>query len=228
ELWDLKHKKKKKVELSPNSKFAGVRAVARARRGDPDIDDSFIGESESIPFTSYQQLSPSTITPHSHPTSPVQLHTLLSCDLSSSSSPVTNKTISSRHVTSITKQKPATVGSRLQSTVGSLNPKKIMEQSTASLAKITGKQQSTSSTTYEVTGAVGSYRNSQDFYSDRAMLAPASLSPESQEDLTEALETSLINPEDNEREDQEDDEFVVVDAADEWHWVDHWVKYLVD
>ncbi|KAM7186273.1 hypothetical protein V8F33_011869, partial [Rhypophila sp. PSN 637] len=31
ELWDLKHKKKK-VELSPNSKFAGVRAVARARR----------------------------------------------------------------------------------------------------------------------------------------------------------------------------------------------------
>ncbi|KAM7186432.1 hypothetical protein V8F33_011825, partial [Rhypophila sp. PSN 637] len=46
ELWDLRHKKKKKVELSPNTKFAGIRAVARSRRGDDDVDDSFIEESE--------------------------------------------------------------------------------------------------------------------------------------------------------------------------------------
>ncbi|KAM7211769.1 hypothetical protein V8F06_012836 [Rhypophila decipiens] len=52
-LWDLEHKKRKKVELTPNSKFANIQAVRRSRHRDPDFEDSFseLSDVESVDST---------------------------------------------------------------------------------------------------------------------------------------------------------------------------------
>ena len=45
-LWDLEHKKRKKVEITPNSKFARIRHLRRSRRADPDYSSCTSEESD--------------------------------------------------------------------------------------------------------------------------------------------------------------------------------------